>query len=241
MNRILLTFILVTAWFWPCDAQFVQHRRKAFQSGASTPSFVAERGRGSALTSNAATNTQQPTGDMAAGNRAVLFVGWSAGATQNVSSITDTDGNTWTLDATLTDFPRWRVYSAPLGATLSTADTITINWSGAEYTHQWWVLFELENVTGVDVTAATGSYGTDASSVQSTTSANTVIIGVSERNDATNGITSLSWTTIGTAPEVVDVYRSYYYYSEETTAGSKDNGGTLNTADDWTTIWVAYD
>lgn len=95
--------------------------------------FVAERKAATGITSGVAFSV---TANTAAGNTAFLLLGSTLSTTTGVS-ITDSQGNTWTLDATGggASSGQWAgIAHAYLTKALLTTDTITVTWTNGSLT-----------------------------------------------------------------------------------------------------------
>lgn len=165
----------------------------------------------------------------------------------DVSSIVDSSGNTWTVRVNRTWFGSKRTFiaSAPITTQLDAADEITITLSGAVGSDQgtWGQVFVLENVNAsapVDQTAQNDASGTAITCSAATTAANTAIIGVV--------CTELSspWTYSGANFNIIGgahvngTDQQWYLQEDQSSAGTYDMGGTLQFADDWVAMWVAF-
>jgi fibronectin-binding autotransporter adhesin len=137
--------------------------------------FAAERGTTvEAVTSASMTVTL--TGNTIVGNTLVLFVGGRGSF--NVSSVTDTRSNTWTVDLNAPDVGANHLFGicrAPVTAQLVAGDVVTINFSGSVGPNREAILEEFTGIltaSPVDQTAsaaattATPSSGTTAATTQ---------------------------------------------------------------------------
>jgi hypothetical protein len=108
---------------------------------------------GQQLSGQPGSSAISPASTIAAGTQAILFV-WIGNQDKYVTSVTDTAGNTWAVDATHTPVPpgaALSVASCRVATQITTGDTITVNY--AVSTSGYVSLFVCE-VSGLDDTSA---------------------------------------------------------------------------------------
>ncbi len=206
---------------------------------SATPTWGGEVDRW-AETAAGATSTITLTGGVALGNTVVVFIEWNSG-TQTLTSIADTQGNTYTIHQNLNFGTTQNIAVATAYATtaLVATNTVTITWGSEAYTFRG---ATVAYVTGCassgqpDQSANATTTGTAVSAAASTTETNTVGVGVIQSDDATYG--SSSWTVSGAA-HVISSNNHYYVYKNITASGSQDPGGTLSASKEWGCVWAA--
>lgn len=223
-------------------------RVAAFSSptaSAATPDYGGEVQRGSELGSSNSTTTITLSGGVSAGNRAVLLFRWYLN-TQTISSVTDSRGNTWTVDKTLThDTNNYHaIISAHVGTALQAGDTITITFSASASSYRAWCLVYLTGVassSAVDQTASNNAYGTAVSVSAATTASSTVLVGQVHIFNQTKTYGSSSWDVIGAGQDwATTTLRSYFVKKTVSSSGTQNPGGTLSANENWGGTWIAY-
>lgn len=123
-------------------------------------SLVAER-YATGLTAQTIVSAISPTDNTTTGNTLVLAVGL-AGANKVIASVSDTQGNTWKVDKTLSDSTRSVSFaSAHLTSALTTLDVVTITWSvSTSMTTNIW----LQEVSGIASVHFFDTYATQTGS-----------------------------------------------------------------------------
>lgn len=222
------------------DAAFVGAANVASTGGGGggSPAFSREDTR-ITQTDSVSPSVVDIQSDITTGKRAVLIIQWRGA--QTISGITDSDGNTWTINST--NYPASSMHvviaSTVTGATLSASDSISIAWGAAEYSFRSWALFVIDNSTGgEDVEATSDTYNTTVSASATTTAA-TSIIGVVSIDD-TPTYSGSSFTVIGSAFDWGSGKRAYFVRSDEASTGSKNVGGTLSVATSHGATWTAF-
>jgi hypothetical protein len=213
--------------------------------GAATPpTFGAEIQR-FGVTASAATTVITLTGAIAQGKRIVLGIR-SINATQAVASVADSRSNSYTVDKSLLFSTTYygAVVSAYAATALEVGDTITITWANASFTYRWGVVAYLNDCAPSgqpDQTASNSSFGTAVSASANTTATNTALFGIVMQTAVTDTYGSSSWTVSGADHDYGNPSRTNYVYSNATSSGAKNPGGTLSSTNvDWGALWVAY-
>jgi hypothetical protein len=252
MNRIstfILTTTLITLLAYPGSAPSLQVAGTArvgtltqVGSAASSPAWGGEVQRGYVAEADA-TTTFTVASTISAGNRAVIAC--SAASATNLISVTDTQGNTWTVHKKVQDgFQVAAIASAHITTALTTSDSITLEWNDANYLGKNWLLAYLTGCASSgqpDQTAEQVAYGTSVNVTASTTAANTVIVGILYTDNNTATYSSGSWTTEGTYHDnTQNSKRNLYIRTTETSAGSKNPGGSWSGAGGMMNAWVAF-
>ena len=210
---------------------------------ASAPEWVGEAGRYAEASDGASTSVTVDA-TIEQGNTAVVLIGWHS-STQTLTSVTDSQSNTYTIHEDLNHNSNENVAIA--SAYISTAltsgvDTITATWGSPAYTYRGLVV-EGANIqsSGQPDQSATGSgTGTSVSASASTSAANTLCVGAVKYYDSSVTYGSSNWTVSGSIFSSGDS-QLYVFYTEETTAGSKDPGGTMSASENWGVVWAAFD
>ncbi len=205
--------------------------------GDSAPEWVEISGL-SDTTNDTATTAVTLSGGIPSGNMSVVLIG-TFSSTATVSGVTDTGGNTYSLDESRIfngNHKLW-VYSAPITTSLSISNTVTVAWGTPNYSNRVIAINNLAGVTSKNVSAANDTYSTSITIPGTTTVSKAVCIGVINTSDET--YSSSNWTieSIMTQGSV----NVYPVHTDEITSGSKDPGGAISTIDSWGGIWVAYE
>lgn len=226
-------------------------RFEAYQ--ISTPFVVAafsgERGSGSKSTSS--TQVIAPISNATAGNTLVLVIANQSSSAAVVTSVTDSRGNTWTIDAvnSATGAPGISICSTRQNqAALRTSDTITVTMSGSTTVSYW--LEEFVGQFTKDVTGNnSGSAGTTLTTSGTTTTATEFVVSTftAQKNGAA---TSWSWTTdpasssfpTGSLPTSNSVNTTNAQYQILSSAGAISISDTVssNANAGWKATLVAY-
>lgn len=184
-----------------------------------------DRGTGTHNTS-ASSFTLSPSGNFAAGSFAVLVVSAdnsaSGGSSNNFTTVTDTNSNTWTLrqsplfdNGAANAGVQGAIYTTPMdGGTLTTGSTITVNF-GAATVAKAWTLSEVVPTSGSKIVYVTGGVNTGTTGTAPTVTTGSITNGnmvvgalfneqgtgqtVTQDGDSTNGAWSAQQTAeIGT-------------------------------------------
>lgn len=191
--------------------------------------YIGERGAGSDGTTSSTSATIAVTVNTVPNNHLILILaGHNTSAT--VSSITDTKGNTWTVDgnAQSTTFSDdWvMIASSPNGTPLTTADTISVSLSGTLNRRVWW----LEEFAGIFVGAANGS---------NSTSGNSSPIGSGSSTPAASGDLSVCGICV-TAPSATHTISSFNATSTVGTYLAFTTGETVAGTSAWKDCLATY-
>lgn len=179
-----------------------------------------------------------PTSDFSSGSHAALFIAAdnssTNGDTNNISSVTDSLGNTWTKyqgplydPGSANQGVQGGVFSTPMDAgTITTSTTITVNF-GASTTAKGAVLFEVTPTTGYKIVYSAsgddtaGATTTAPSMVTGTITANNLVIcgvfaeygsdySITFDSDTSNGSWSSGYQgTVGTGTTGITVFVQY--------------------------------
>jgi len=216
--------------------------KNAPAAAPSAPAWGGELDRWSEL-SDGSTSTIDLTSGIAQGNTIILFVQWvSAG--QTLDSVADDKGNTYSVLTSYqyNDTANHSIVTAYAATALADTDDITITWGSAHYSNRWGMVAYATNCASSgqpDQTAANAAYGTAVSIAASTTATDTLLLGSIGVPDPQT-VSSINWTFSG-ASHIHAGYGTYYMYSQASSSGSKDPGGTISEADAWGGIWISLD
>lgn len=151
----------------------VLNRKNA--GGAADPSFVKEHDRVS-ITNNVATTALTIASNVPTGNMIALTI--SCG--NAVTSIADSSGNTYAENVTHSGVGKpIKIWSAPITSALSTSDTVTITWTSPSNSDRMISMMELADCDTFDIGATGGPDSTTNASATATTTAATVLVGMS--------------------------------------------------------------
>jgi len=246
MKKFIICFCFCFSLFAASPIPFNPRIRTVVSGGGGgTPTFVSE------LTRNFETDSISPSTTAGLGatipvnDRIVIIINW-ADATETVSSVSDTKGNTYTKLKeqlhTVGAQHNQSIWSANVGTGLTSTDTISITWGSPAFTYRTWAVFRVtgcNTTTQPDQSASVDSFNTTVTCAASTTAANTVAIGVVDLADNTHNYTGSNWTVSGTFLAWASASRNYYVYKNITASGSQDPGGTLGSNDNYAVCWVA--
>ena len=201
-----------------------------------TPAFDREVYRGATSYSGpASTDVHTLTAGITAGKFGIFMV------VDNglLSSVTDSRGNTWTLDAT---GGGWAFYSAPIKTSLVVGDTITVTYTSA---FSGWrlvaVLLSAVNITAKD-TSYTGAftYSTSCTATVTTSAAALVIGGPTSDADLTTSETAVDGTATGNWYGMSSNNWIGARYIESSSAGTVSISSTFSGLRNLVPVAVAY-
>tara|TARA_R110000803_G_scaffold138103_1_gene204966 strand:+ start:96 stop:785 length:690 start_codon:yes stop_codon:yes gene_type:complete len=182
-----------------------------------------------------------PTATYASGDRLVLHIWWD-NTGQALTTITDNNSNTWTIDIEEpgnTTLRSSALISTVLNAELNTGDTVTINWGASSYQRLTISETSLSDAGTVDAAVSSG-VGAYAGSVSATTTTS---------NDGFAAVLITSNTNITLTPsgftesDTIALASNYRYQAVgygATTAGSTAISATYTPAGNSRIIWVNY-
>ncbi len=205
-----------------------------------TPAFVADVGQ-NGVYNNASTLDTTVTAAVATGTRiVVVYSSWDS--TTTVSSVSDTQGNTYAIDVNQATGGNMTllVASAPVTTALTTSDVVTVNLSGSTCERRMTV-FVLSNTTSFDVGATYSAFIASGSpdNATNTTSAATSIIGLAALKfyGSPTYTPGSGWTSNGAnggAGAIVAIRR------DSASGGTIDTAGSWNQTQTANAIWAAY-
>lgn len=215
--------------------------------GGGTPTFVSE------LTSdretsvdNSATTVHTLAGGCAATHTLCVFIGWIS-ATQTVSTVTDSKGNSYTVHTASAAWDGgngklcWA--SGYMTTALVATDTVTVTWGSPAFTYRVLAFIDVSGAASAgQPDQQTTAIGTDGfpSAAAATTAANTCLIGVVGVGSQARTLDSAAWTISGAVHDWPDgTDRSYYVYKNASANGSQNPSGVLNTDIAWGVAWIA--
>lgn len=213
--------------------------------GGSTPTFGGELGRWTETSSNA-TTVQNPSSNVATGSTVVCIIEWNS-ASQTLTSVTDSGGNTYTINVNVVNNPNSNdhiaIATAYVSTALTTSSTITVNWGSAAYTYRAGANFYATGTASSgqpDATASNNSYGTTVTISASTTATKTCLIGLVELTSTSDTYSASNWTVSGTNQDWQGATRrNYYAYKNATANGTQNPGGSFSVNETWGGAWVA--
>ncbi len=186
-----------------------------------------------------ATDTITLPANVSAGKRLVVMFQYGDGVgSMELSSITDTQGNTYTVHGNkgaVINEDKMAIASAHITTALTTSDSITATFSSPGYCARYSSMFVLSNCAASGqpdiVFNGEDTDGTPSTLSATTTETNTVAIGIARVYSST--FSGTAWDTITTTSSQI------WYKKEFTSAGAKDpaltHGGTYSGG-----IWVAF-
>lgn len=216
-----------------------------FASGAAAsgaPAFDREDQR-SAVLSSLGTTVLTVASTFAVGKRAVLLIRTSL--TISVSGVTDSGGNTWTIDESYTrsSHADFVIASAHIASALTGgAGTITITWGAASYSYKDIALWQLSGVassSAKDSSAEGEAFSTTVSTSVTTTATNTCVVGFAATSTQPT-YTPATFTQEGAAIDTGDGGRIWLLHLDASSAGGKSPAGTFSVGSGWGAILVAY-
>lgn len=210
------------------------HRRKGFQVGGG-PAYVGLAGVYEAT--GAATGTDDVvTLDVAipVGSMSVVLTSTD----YDITSITDSGGNTYTEQAELLNSVRdMRIWSAPVTTALAVSDTVTLNYDSVWYTGRQLEVHEVANASVVDVVATLNTYNTTHAPTATTTAA-TTIVGFLTGNSGVTVDTAVNCTLLTRRVQQSRMSRGFYL--DSSVVGSQSVGITTATNQSTLVAWVAF-
>lgn len=211
-------------------------------SGAGAPAFDREDQRSAFLSSGATDNITVAT-TIAVGKRAVLLIRTQTGI--GVTSVSDSAGNTWTIDEsyTRTSQSEYAIASAHVGTVLTGgSSTITITWGASSYSHKDFALWQLSGVASTsakDSSAEGESFGSSVSTSVTTVATNTCVVGFTGAGGAPT-YTPATFSLQGAAVDTGDGTRLHFLRLDASSAGAKSPAGSFGGSVGWGAILVAY-
>ena len=205
---------------------------------ASAVTFLGETDRFEFPNSGHQSTDVVLTTAIAAGDRAVVLCNAMAG--RSVNSVTDTKGNTWSLDKSASlDGVEHHFYSSVLTTGLEPGDTVTIGRAtSTNVTSESFVFFAISNSTGFDVAASNSLYSANPYATATTTHSRSVAIAVVHGRNAI--YTATDWTISGASIPYLDTYFQDILYTTLNAAGPTTPNGTYSKNINWGVTWVAY-
>lgn len=211
-------------------------------AASSTPAFDREDQRSAVLSSSGTTVLTVAT-TFAVGKRAVILVRTQTGI--GLSSVTDSAGNTWTVDETYThtSFSEFAIASAHITSALTGGSaTITLTWGSASYSYKDLALWQLSGVassSAEDSSAKSATFGSTITTSITTVAANTCVVGLAATS-GTPTYTPATFSSQGSPIDTGDGTRLHLLRLDATSAGAKSPAGTYSGNVNWGCILVAY-
>lgn len=210
--------------------------------GGGSPVFDREDQR-SAVLSSSGTTVLTVTTTFAVGKRAVILVRTQTGI--GLSSVTDSAGNTWTVDETYShsSFSEFAIASAHISTALvGGAATITLTWGASSYSYKDWALWQLSGVassSAEDSSAKSAAFGSTVTTSITTVATSTCVVGFAAAS-GTPTYTPATFSAQGAAIDTGDGTRLYLLRFDAASAGARSPAGTYSGNVNWGAILVAY-
>lgn len=211
-------------------------------SAASNPVFDREDQR-SAVLGSAGTTVLTVATTFAVGKRAVLLI--RTGLSMGVSGITDSAGNTWTIDESYirSSHNEYVIASAHIASALTGGSaTITITWGASAYSYKEWFLWQLSGVassSAKDSSAEGEAFSGSVSTSITTVATNTCVVGLASCNTQPS-YTPATFSQQGAAVDCGDGGRVWPLRLDAASAGAKSPAGSFGGSVGWGAILVAY-
>lgn len=210
--------------------------------GGGTPAFDREDQRSAVLSSSGTTVLTVAT-TIAVGKRAVLLL--RTGLSMGVSSITDSAGNTWSIDESYvrSSHNEYVVASAHIASALTGGSaTITITWGASAYSYKEWFLWQLSGVassSAKDSSAEGEAFSGTVSTSVTTVATDTCVVGFASCNTQPS-YTPATFTQEGAAVDCGDGGRVWPLRLVASSAGAVSPAGSFGGSVGWGAILVAY-
>lgn len=167
------------------------------------------------------------------GNMAIIV-----GSAQDISSIADDSGNTWSEIINYTVGIDVRIWAAPITTQLNTSDNVTITWTGSSYSGRQVSLLEINDASTAGITASAEGYTAVSTATATTTNAPSIIVGASAWGSSGTTSVGNNSTLIGTQLSGADELQAFY--NVEASIGSKTVGTTLSSAATTARAWANF-
>lgn len=213
-------------------------------SGGGAPALAAQLGSYN-LYGYYSSNTITTAATASVGQRIVVRIILGAPGSQTVSSITDTAGNTYSLHlagSSLYGFARGECWSAPVTATLSSGNTITVTYNTAHESACFATAVTLNNTSGSVVTGLVSnddSPGTTESNSISTGGA-AVCLSVCDIAADSIGYTTATNYTDELGSKTGTGYTVRAQYRTVSAATTTNSGGVWAISYRWLNLQVAF-
>lgn len=214
-----------------------------YGGGALPPTFDGELPRTYVFTASSTTVITLTSG-VAAGKRLAVLSCLSSSS--YISNVQDSRLNNYTVHQTAggdgTATQRVSVASGHISTALQIGDTITITWNNAVSQAKIIFLAVLSNCAASgqpDVTRGRSVYQQNVSEPASTVAQNTVAVGLLSYATTGSSYTLSNWSVSGTYNDQT-TRRTYLVYSEFSSNGSKNPGGTWGATNAQANAWVAF-
>lgn len=221
----------------PCSqgAQFGGNVQRWFVSNSVTPTVITL------------------TNGIAARSIGILALGYEASFSMNVTNVSDSRGNTWTIGGHIdySSVHRGAMAWSYLNTALVANDTISITWSNhpSSTIQKGGGVFYLSGCASIqpDITVYKASAGSALSASGTNTVAGDVLFGMMVVDGilVTNYLPA--WNAISPRDDYghsdsTDGLASYYFYTNAGPAGAYDPGGTVlaGSLPSWGVLWMAF-
>jgi hypothetical protein len=205
--------------------------RKSVAGGAA-PSFEKVHEEYVQATSGA-TYALTVASNIPVGNMAIIV-----GTAEDISSIADDSGNTWSEIINYTVGIDVRIWAAPITTQLNTSDNVTITWTGSSFSQRQVSLLEINDASAAGITASANGFTTVSTATATTTNAPSIIVGASTWAGSSVTATGNNSTLAGTQTSGNDELQAFY--NVEASTGSKTVGTTLSTSKTTARIWANF-
>jgi len=206
---------------------------------SAAPSFDGEIQRYIVAPSTHDTYHLTLASNVAQGKRLVLTYVDNTSISDVIDSISDSRGNTWTMDSEYhSGINRYLAIASTIVTTaLQTGDTITIHYTNNAYQADAGALFVLENTPNKGTAAVGATYDSFVSVTSAVPSSPAVLIGlVFAQSGATY---TTDWTLSGSIL-TSDSNDYYLVYKTTSSSGNQTLGGTLSATTSYIATWVPY-
>jgi hypothetical protein len=167
------------------------------------------------------------------GNMAIIV-----GSAQDISSIADDSGNTWSEIINYTVGIDVRIWAAPITTQLNTSDNVTITWTGSGYSGRLVSLLEINDASTAGITASAEGYTAVSTATATTTNAPSIIVGASVWGSPATTSVGNNSTLIGNQVSGADELQAFY--NVEASIGSKTVGTTLSSTSSTARAWANF-
>lgn len=189
-------------------------------------------------------STSQITVNAAPQGSRIVVIAYSNYSTQAISSVSDSRGNSYSIDVTFTDAStscEIYIVSALATTALQDNDTVTITWSNPTYSYRFASVFYLENADVFDISKSNTTYSSTLSASE-TVANDSVQIGFTFIQSET-----YSWTGLNSEWEIIGLHNSLpggsrgCFFEKETVSGASINpGGSFDGSVSYCVAWASY-
>jgi hypothetical protein len=191
--------------------------------------------------------TIHPSATINSGTTAVILFGFEADSTINLSSVTDSKGNTWVIQHTALNnsVHRIAVMTAYMSSSLTPSDSIFINWSntaGTDYAGDLLSIAAGDSSNNPSAKYPIATYN-DIVTIPGTVPANSIIVGLIQAQNPAS-YSGSNWTVLGTAQLGVSGstigLMNVYLTTTAANAGTQSPGGSWAINESYLGVWLAF-